>query len=207
MTRTPPDDIQIIPEKDLRTMKVVTDDVFSEGWSFEIAMGQPYLKGDQITRRGENKLLFYCSNENAGKKLLLMAMSELPDREKIIDANKLIILFLDGVPFEMPNSLVYERPKLTGKYGSNGHYWLLQTWKRSLKARAKLDLEYRRGPQYLLVLKALDWAVPKISCRIYSINVTGKHPAPRLNRLPIPQILRWQHVLRATWIANSEKEE
>lgn len=44
-----------------------------------------------------------------------MAMSELPDREKIVDAYKLIILFLDGVPIEMPNSLIYERPKLTGQ--------------------------------------------------------------------------------------------
>ena len=115
MTKTPPDNIQIIPVEQLRTMRVVTDDVFSESWSFESVMGRAYLKGDQMTRRGENKLLFLCDSDGTGQKLLLTAMSELSGRQKIIDSYKVILLFLDGIPIEMPVSLIYDRPKLSGK--------------------------------------------------------------------------------------------
>jgi hypothetical protein len=115
MTKTPPENIQIIPAEQLRTMRVVTDDIFSESWSFESVMGRAYLKGDQITRRGENKLLFLCDSDGAGQKLLLTAMSELSGRQQIIDSYKVILLFLDGIPIEMPVNLIYDRPKLSGK--------------------------------------------------------------------------------------------
>jgi hypothetical protein len=42
-------------------------------------------------------------------------MSELSGRQQIIDSYKVILLFLDGIPIEMPVNLIYERPKLSGK--------------------------------------------------------------------------------------------
>jgi hypothetical protein len=186
MTKTPPDDIQIIPEKDLRSMKVVTDDVFSEGWSFEIAMGQPYLKGDQITRRGENKLLFYCSNDNAGKKLLLTAMSELPDREKAIDGNKLIILFLDGVGFEMPNDLIYERPKLTGQIWIEWSLLVTPDLETKLEHASQIGSGVSPGPHIFAGFKGigLDGAKNKLSdlfnqCHIDKDSREKSRPEPQ----------------------------
>ena len=165
MTKTPPDNIQIIPIDELRSMRVVTDDVFSEGWSFEIAMGQPYLKGDQITRRGENKLLFYCSNDNAGKKLILTALSELPDREKAIDGDKLIILFLDGVGFEMPNDLIYERPKLTGQIWIEWSLLVTPDLETKLEHASQIGSGISPGPHIFAGFKGigLDGAKNKLS--------------------------------------------
>ena len=114
MTKTAPDDIQIISEQELRAMKLVTDDIYSEAWSFEIVEGQPYLKGDQVSRRGENKLIFVCERNNSHLVPVLFAMSELPDHNSILRSAQGIILFLDDTTLNLQPSLVNEQPRPTG---------------------------------------------------------------------------------------------
>ena len=118
MTQTSPDEIQIVPMDDLVKLKVVTGDIYSEEWSYEIRGDLSYLKAEQITWRGTNKLLFICvpSNKAKNKKRqpVLMTLSELPEREKIIASAKMLILIVDGKSIPLSPRIVKEAPKLSG---------------------------------------------------------------------------------------------
>ena len=87
MTKTAPHDIEIISDQELHAMKLVTDDIYSEEWSYELVEGQPYLKGDQVSRRGENKLIFACERNGSRLVPVLFALSELPDHALYIEIN------------------------------------------------------------------------------------------------------------------------
>ena len=95
MVKTAPSDIQVISQDDLEKLNVVTGDVYSEEWSFEVHGPYSYLKADQITWRGENKLLFGCPDERGRKTLIMMTLSELPDRDDVIRENKNIFVVID----------------------------------------------------------------------------------------------------------------
>ena len=64
MTQTPPDEVYVLSSDELQRFKIVTGDIYSENWSFEVHGNVSYLKADQVTWRGENKLLFGCVKGN-----------------------------------------------------------------------------------------------------------------------------------------------
>jgi hypothetical protein len=101
LTQTPPDNISIISPDVLANLKIVTGDIYSEAWSFEVIDVGSYLKADQITERGENKLLFVCEKYNGGVVPVIMAMSELPDRDNVIQNSHGLQLFLDDKIFKI----------------------------------------------------------------------------------------------------------
>lgn len=113
MTQTSPDSIHIVPRDELERLKVVTGDVYSEEWSFEIQDNAAYLKADQVTWRGRNKLLFVCP-PGERKVPLLMTISELPDRDEIIKSTKTVLLILDGKPLPVAAEAVIQAPEANG---------------------------------------------------------------------------------------------
>lgn len=114
MTETSPDSIHIVPRDELERLKVVTGDVYSEEWSFEAQDNAAYLKADQITWRGRNKLLFVCP-PGERKVPLLMTISELPDRDEIIKSTKTVLLILDGRPLPVAAEAVIQAPEVNGE--------------------------------------------------------------------------------------------
>lgn len=113
MTQTGPDSIHIVPRDELERLKVVTGDVYSEEWSYEIENDGAYLKADQMTWRGRNKLLFVCP-QGEQKVPLLMTISELPDRDEIIKSTKTVILIIDGKPLPVMPEAVIQTPEANG---------------------------------------------------------------------------------------------
>jgi hypothetical protein len=114
MTQTSPDSIHIVPREELERLKVVTGDVYSEEWSYEMQDNAAYLKADQITWRGRNKLLFVCP-PGEQKVPLLMTISELPDRDEIIKSTKTVLLILDGKPLPVVPEAVIQAPEANGE--------------------------------------------------------------------------------------------
>jgi hypothetical protein len=110
MSRVLPNDIKILSDKELEDNNVVTNDIYSENWEFEIQNNQAYLRGDQVAARGENKFMLYCDTTHGKNKAVVMAMSELPDHKRIIEATRNIILFIDGEERIIPNDLVVFKP-------------------------------------------------------------------------------------------------
>lgn len=112
MTQTASNDISFLTAKQLADLNVVTNDVFSESWTFEVNGRQAYLKADQVSYRGENKLLFICGAHPNETPAILMAMSELPDREEIIRDARQLILFVDKKDVSFP--IGPDKPEMQG---------------------------------------------------------------------------------------------
>jgi hypothetical protein len=110
MTQTPPDDIHIISPDDLNKLRVVTNDLYKEEWTFEVRNGRSYLKADQITWRGENKFLFICD----GHKTFMMTLTQLPDRDTVIREAKNIIVMINEQSFPVASGDVAQRPSPSG---------------------------------------------------------------------------------------------
>ena len=97
MTQTPPDDIYVLPRDGLVKLRVVTGDIYSEAWAYEVHGDISYLKADQVTWRGENKIIFGCPPNDMKKHMpIMMIFSELPDRESIARQAKNVILIING---------------------------------------------------------------------------------------------------------------
>ena len=114
MTQTPPDDIHVISSEELTRLKIVTGDIYSENWSFEIHGDVAYLKADQVTWRGQNKLIFSCP---PGSPPTILTLSELPDRESIVREAGTAILVINDQPFTVPRSRRDRQPTM-----ENGRY-------------------------------------------------------------------------------------
>ena len=102
MTETSSSSIEFLTAAQLSNLNVVTNGIYSESWEFELIGQRSYLRADQVTSRGENKLLFFCQADNGQPKLSILAMSELPDREEISRDARFIILFIDGKEIKFP---------------------------------------------------------------------------------------------------------
>ena len=72
------------------------------------------MKREQITWRGENKLLFACPPAQK-KQPFLIFLFELADRNDIMRETKSVLLFLDGKPQVLPNNLVAQKPRPEGQ--------------------------------------------------------------------------------------------
>jgi hypothetical protein len=113
MTQASPDDIHILSSDELAKFKVVTGDIYSEDWSFEVHGALSYLKADQITWRGESKLIFTCDQGIPG----ILTLSELSDREAIIRESTTPILIINDQSFTVPRTFHDQPPTL-----ANGRY-------------------------------------------------------------------------------------
>jgi hypothetical protein len=64
VTSALPSDIYFVPHDKLRELRVVTDHIWDESWSYEYMKGFPtYLKIWQQSFFGENKLMLFCAND------------------------------------------------------------------------------------------------------------------------------------------------
>ncbi len=113
MTETLPDEMYLLPPDELAEMRIVTGDVYSESWSFQMTAGTAYLKGEQVTYRGENKLILYCSPES---NLTAVVLSEIPYAQSVIDSHLGVVVFVDGTDILIPDKSVTQRPKITGAF-------------------------------------------------------------------------------------------
>ena len=114
MVQTAPEKIRILSADELRDFKIVTGDVLSEEWSFEVRGTISYLKADQKTWRGENKLIFACLTSNRGREVNMMTLSELPQREAVIAEAKTPVLFIDDNTSVLQPGSFTNDPKLEG---------------------------------------------------------------------------------------------
>jgi len=110
MTQTSPEEMRIISAQELTKLKVVTGDIYSESWTFEVHDGGSYLKADQITWRGENKIIFICDRGRP----FMMTLSQLPDRDGVIRATKNIEVSINEQPFNVAPKDVARQPSISG---------------------------------------------------------------------------------------------
>jgi hypothetical protein len=108
MSSTLPDAIYIIPHDELRRLRVVTDNIYDENWSFELVEGVPYLRIWQQSAFGENKLLFTCLEGRLVASALLQ-----PPEHFMMDT---IGMFIDDDLRTIPESLLIGKPRTTGKF-------------------------------------------------------------------------------------------
>jgi hypothetical protein len=121
MTRALPAEIYFVPPQKLRELRVVTDDIYDENWSFEISQEDklPYLRIWQQSMWGENKLLLTCSTNflpaTSGKTILGSAL--LDRGNPPYPAGPFTVgLVLDGDHKTIPEKLIIIKPKMQGKY-------------------------------------------------------------------------------------------
>jgi hypothetical protein len=114
MSHTPPDDVQVLSSEDLKKFKIVTRDIYSEDWGFEVHGPLSYLKADQITSRGENKLIFGCAPVDGRLTTLVTVLSELRGRQSVVDSAQNVLLFIDEQVLPVPANLVAGQPRLEG---------------------------------------------------------------------------------------------
>ena len=114
MSQTSPDDVQVLSSEDLKKFKIVTGDIYSEEWGFEVHGPLSYLKADQIAWRGENKLIFGCAPVDGRPTTLVTVLSELPARQSVIHSSQNVLLFVDEQVLPVPPNLVVGQPRLEG---------------------------------------------------------------------------------------------
>jgi hypothetical protein len=114
----------------------VTGDIYSEAWTYEVHGDISYLKADQVTTRGENKIIFSCSLDNVKNHVpIMMILSELPHRERIVREWENIILFINDTRSPVATKDVFYPPQLTGdSYLS----WAVVAWKKAHKFAASI---------------------------------------------------------------------
>ena len=112
MSQTPPDNVQVLSSEDLKKFKIVTADIYSEEWGFEVHGPLSYLKADQITWRGENKLIFGCAPVDARPTTIVTVLSELSARQSVVNGSQHVLLFVDEQVFPVPPNLVVGQPRL-----------------------------------------------------------------------------------------------
>lgn len=108
MTNVSADEIFLVPHEKLREMRVVTDNIWDEEWSFEFADGIAYLKIWQQSYHGENKLILYCNS----RKLVGMVFVETDTFGFVPDT---VGIFIDGTLETIPTTLMLQQPKVQQK--------------------------------------------------------------------------------------------
>ena len=110
MTSALPSEIYFVPPQKLRELRVVTDAIWDENWSFEISQNNDaYLRIWQQSVFGENKLLLFCINKRFSGSALIQA----PENSV---GPFTVGLFLDGKLNAIPEELIVIKPKMEGKY-------------------------------------------------------------------------------------------
>jgi hypothetical protein len=111
MTSTLPTGVYFVPPQKLRDLRVVTDDIWDENWSYEIIEGtnDVYLRISQRQRGGEFKLLFTCIS----KRILGTAM--VPRPESAVWPF-IVMLVLDEQFTRIPDQLIKTKPDIVGKF-------------------------------------------------------------------------------------------
>jgi hypothetical protein len=114
MTSALPSSIYFVPHDQLRELRVVTDDVLDEEWSFEYEEGVPYLQIWQQSYFGENKLLLLCEQS----RLVGAAFVEPPPTHAIGTAAYSVGLFINGDLRLIPQQFMLQPPQFRGKFAT-----------------------------------------------------------------------------------------
>jgi hypothetical protein len=110
MTSTLPTEIYFLPPDKLRDLRVVTDAIWDENWSFEVSeKNDYYLKIWQRGYYGEHKLILYCNE----KRIFGSAILEPPENPV---GPFTVALFLNGQPHTIPEKLILIQPNMNGKF-------------------------------------------------------------------------------------------
>ena len=100
------DRVYVFSREELNKFRIVTGDVFSERWTFEMKDDVSYLKGTQLTSRGRNKVILTGPPGKNGRSPCMTFLSQLPSREEVIRRTKRVILFIDDVASPVPPARV-----------------------------------------------------------------------------------------------------
>jgi hypothetical protein len=110
VTAAPPNDILLVPPELLRDLRVVTDNIYDETWSFETAKGAAYLRIWQQSDAGENKLILGpCSN---GKLL----GAEYLQKPEFLGGPYSVGIFVNGELHNIPEQTLILRPTIQGNF-------------------------------------------------------------------------------------------
>ena len=114
MTRVPSTSIYFVPHKTLRELRVVTDNVWDEQWSFELLEGKAYLRIWQQSYHGENKLVVYCDNKNLVGGLFVQP----PENNSVGRFVHSVGVFVDGDLVAIPDQMILRQPMIEDKFAN-----------------------------------------------------------------------------------------
>jgi hypothetical protein len=115
MTSALPSSIFYVPHDELRKLRVVTDNVWDENWSFESAEGITYLKIWQQSSFGENKLLLLCPKGY----LIGWFFTQEPEYQF---RTYNVGIFINGDLENIPHELVIQPPRMEGRFMHTSFY-------------------------------------------------------------------------------------
>jgi hypothetical protein len=114
MTSTLPSDIYLVPHDKLRELRVVTDGIWDESWSFEYNGGITYLKIWQQSYNGENKLILSCNKHV----LFGFVYAQPPESTLVGKVPHSVGVFINGNLITIPDKLVIDRPEMGPRFVS-----------------------------------------------------------------------------------------
>jgi hypothetical protein len=114
MTSTLPSDIYLVPHDKLRELRVVTDGIWDESWSFDYNGGITYLKIWQQSYNGENKLILSCNKHV----LFGFVYAQPPESTLVGKIPHSVGVFINGNLITIPDKLVIDRPEMGPRFVS-----------------------------------------------------------------------------------------
>jgi len=109
ITSTLPSEIYLVPHDVLRKLRVVTDGIWDEEWTFEYNEF-PYLRIRQQSVNGENRLIVGCSNNQ----LIGEIFAQWDPNLKPYSAG----VFINGKLFTIPNNFILQPPTIGPKFAT-----------------------------------------------------------------------------------------
>jgi hypothetical protein len=109
VTSATPDEISYVPAEVLRDLRVVTDGIYDEKWSFEYANGASYLRIWQLADTGENKLILACPNHE-------LVAYEFLAKPELLGGHYSVGIFVNGQLQNIPNRMIVDQPSVQGQF-------------------------------------------------------------------------------------------
>jgi hypothetical protein len=109
VTAAPPNEISFVSTDLLRDLRVVTDGIYDESWSFEFSQGASYLRIWQLSDNGENKLILACPKGR-------LIGYEFLAKPEFLGGPYSVGIFVNGDLHTIPVQMIIQPPQAQGQY-------------------------------------------------------------------------------------------
>jgi hypothetical protein len=109
VTAASPNEISFVSADLLRDLRVVTDGIYDESWSFEFSQGASYLRIWQLSDNGENKLILTCPKGQ-------LVGYEFLAKPEFLGGPYSAGIFVNGDLLAIPNQMMIQQPQVQGQY-------------------------------------------------------------------------------------------